>query len=189
MTRRNVIVGAAAGIASAGVFLPGGPAAATRVGCRAPQWAITQWINGNPGNVDTLSGKVVVIDFFQLWCPGCNSFSGPLISEWQQTFADEISDGRLVLVKIHTVFEGRSVQTVERLKTYIVEKDITLPVGVDAHVEGQRLPVTMKRYATRGTPEMAVIDRDGIIRFQKFGFFEPVPVEAMIRDLMGRRRA
>lgn len=191
-TRRDIMVGGGAVIAAGAAGLSSGaitPAYATGVGCQAPQWAITEWINRDPGNIDTLAGKIVVIDFFQLWCPGCNSFSGPLMTKWQQTFADEIADERIVLVKIHTVFEGRNYQTVERLKEYVAAKKITLPVGVDAHVDGQRLPVTMKRYATRGTPEMAVIDQEGVIRFQKFGFFEDVPVEAMIRDLLGRSRA
>ena len=147
-------------------------------------WDISEWINGNAGNVDTLRGKVIVIDFFQLWCPGCNKFSGPLLSYWQKRFAEDIAAGRLVLVKIHTVFEGHSYQSVSRLKQYIKEKNITLPVGVDRHLDGRRVPVTMDRYRTSGTPEMVFIDTEGVIRFQKFGYFEPAKGEALILELM-----
>ena len=180
--------GATAGLSA----LLAGPVAAQRaprIGLPAPQWDILEWINRDGGNVDTLRGQVIVIDFFQLWCPGCNKFSGPLLSYWREKFADEIRSGQLALVKIHTVFEGHNYQTVERLKSYVAEKKITLPVGVDRHADGRRLPVTMMRYQTRGTPEMAIIDKQGIIRFQEFGYFEVPPVEALLRKLMAPTRA
>ncbi len=178
--------GTALGSLSAG---PASAQRAPRVGLPAPQWDILEWINRDGGNVDALRGSVIVIDFFQLWCPGCNKFSGPLMSYWQEKFATEIGAGQLSLVKIHTVFEGHNYQTVERLRSYVNEKRITLPVGVDRHADGRRLPVTMMRYQTRGTPEMAIIDKQGIIRFQQFGYFEVPPVEAQLRQLMAPSRA
>jgi len=42
----------------------------------------------------------------------------------------------------------------------------------------------MKRYRTRGTPEIAIMDKNGYIRFQKFGGFDPEPVEHFIRQLL-----
>ncbi len=151
---------------------------------KAPQWDISEWINADAGNVDSLRGKVIIIDFFQLWCPGCNRFSGPLMKHWQQKFNRDIKAGGLVLVKIHTVFEGHGYQTVERLKSYVKEKGVTMPVGIDRHLADQRLPVTMRRYRTRGTPEMVIIDKDGMIRFQKFGFFDADAVEPLITRLL-----
>jgi len=194
-TRRSLLGQSAAAIAVAATLplsLPSptpAQAKAQGVGRKAPQWDISEWINGDGGNVDKLKGRVIVIDFFQLWCPGCNKFSGPLLTFWQKRFSDDIAAGQLSLVKIHTVFEGHGYQTVKKLKSYVKEKGITLPVGVDRHIKGQRLPVTMKRYNTRGTPEMAIIDRDGIIRLQEFGYFEPEPAEALITRLMGPERA
>lgn len=162
---------------------------AQAVGRRAPDWDILEWINGDGGNIDTLKGKVIIIDFFQLWCPGCNKFSGPLMNYWQSKFADEKAAGQLVFVKIHTVFEGRNYQTVKRLKSYVKEKGITIPVGVDRHIGDQRIPETMRRYKTRGTPEMVIIDGDGVIRFQEFGSFDPATVEPMILQMIESARA
>ena len=155
----------------------------------APQWDILEWINGDGGNVETLRGRVIVIDFFQLWCPGCNKFSGPLMSYWERKFAGDIAERRLHLVKIHTVFEGHNYQTVRRLKKYVKEKGITIPVGIDRHAEGRRVPETMRRYNTRGTPEMAIIDKDGMVRFQQFGYFEVEKVEPMLDTLIRRDKA
>lgn len=42
----------------------------------------------------------------------------------------------------------------------------------------------MKRYRTRGTPEMAIIGKQGRIRFQRFGGFDPTEAEALIRRLL-----
>ena len=188
ITRRTAIAGLASLTAASAIsisdnsFAQGKPRP-------APQWDIVEWFNGDGGNVDTLRGKVVVIDFFQLWCPGCNSFSGPLMSHWQEKFASEIKSGSLHMVKIHTVFEGHNYQTVQRLKAYIAEKGITLPVGVDRHQDGRHVPVTMDRYRTRGTPEMVIIDKRGMIRFQQFGYFDPKSVEPGLAALMKRSAA
>ncbi|MGI9382422.1 MAG: TlpA family protein disulfide reductase [Methyloligellaceae bacterium] len=151
---------------------------------KAPDWAISEWINSPGLTLADLKGKVVVIDFFQLWCPGCNKFSIPLMHVWEQMFEQEHKDGKIAFVSIHTVFEGHSYQRPKRLRDFIKEKKITHPVGIDRHEEGRRLPVTMERYQTRGTPEMAIIDKQGNIRFQNFGYFEPAHGEQLIRKLL-----
>ena len=185
-TRRNLLTTCAATLA--GASLPGLlsiPAHGQAVGRPAPSWDILEWINGYGGNVDTLKGKVIIIDFFQLWCPGCNKFSGPLMNHWQQKFSNEMAMGQLVLVKIHTVFEGHNYQTVNKLKTYVKDKGITIPVGVDRHIGERRIPETMRRYKTRGTPEIVMIDRNGMVRFQRFGWFDPAAAESYLESLLG----
>lgn len=151
---------------------------------KAPQWDISEWINSEPLNLSDLKGQVVVIDFFQLWCPGCKSFSIPLMHHWEQVFKTEAAEGRIAFVSIHTVFEGRNFQTPKRLRKFLKEKDIQHPVGIDRHIEGQRIPETMRRYKTMGTPEMAIIDKNGNLRFQRFGYFEPAFGEGLIRTLL-----
>ena len=150
----------------------------------APEWVISEWINSEGFTLSDMRGKVVIIDFFQLWCPGCNKFSGPLMKEWAQKYGDRKD---IQLVAIHTVFEGHSQQTPKKLRQYVKEKSINYQVGVDAQVSGQRLPETMIRYNTRGTPEMAIIDKKGRIRFQHFGSFNPDVVEKLINTLLNER--
>ena len=41
----------------------------------SPEWDVSTWINGDPGPLRNQRGRVVVIEFFQLWCPGCKRFS------------------------------------------------------------------------------------------------------------------
>ncbi len=152
---------------------------------KAPAWDIAEWINGPGPNLDELRGQVVVIDFFQMWCPGCKRFSIPLMEHWEKTvFTDEVARGRLVFLSIHTVFEGHAYQTPARLRRFIREKGITHPVGIDRHAPGERVPETMARYNTMGTPEMAIIGKTGRIRFQRFGVFDPAEGERLIRTLL-----
>lgn len=157
-------------------------AAADRI--KAPEWDVSEWINGTGTTLEALKGKVVIIDFFQLWCPGCNNFSIPLVETWEKTFVQAVKDEKLVFISIHTVFEGHDYQNPTRLKNYLKEKGISHLVGVDRHKEGEELPETMKIYRTRGTPEMAIIDKKGMIRFKKFGGFETVQAEHLIRKLL-----
>ncbi len=151
---------------------------------QAPEWDVSEWINGPGVSLKDLRGKVVIVEFFQLWCPGCNNFSIPLMEKWKKTFARELNSGRLVMVSIHTVFEGHAYQNPRRLKTFLKGKGIDHLVGVDRHINGDEIPETMKRFRTRGTPEMAVIDKKGYIRFQHFGGFEAAAVEDLIRRLL-----
>ncbi len=154
-------------------------------GPKAPEWDIAEWLNGDAVTLESLKGKVVVVEFFQLWCPGCNQFSIPLMKEWHHTFADEIESGQLVMLSIHTVFEGHFMQSPSRLKSFIKEKGITHRVGIDRHIDDHDTPETMRRYRTRGTPEMAFIDKTGHIRVQQFGSFDPQKGEALVRQLLG----
>ncbi len=103
------------------------------------------------------------------------------MAKWTRQYGDRKD---IQLVGIHTVFEGHSQQTPKRLRQYVKEKNISYPVGVDDHVSNQRLPETMIRYQTHGTPEMAIIDKMGKIRFQHFGSFKPEVVEKLINTLL-----
>lgn len=151
---------------------------------KAPEWVISEWINGDGVILSDLKGKVVIVEFFQLWCPGCNSFSIPLMKKWTRTFKNQLAAGDLKILSIHTVFEGHDYQTPERLRSFVKEKGIHHLVGIDRHKKGERIPETMKRYRTRGTPEMAIIDKRGYIRFQKFGGFDPSRAERFIKQLL-----
>tara|TARA_B100000315_G_scaffold258949_1_gene312904 strand:+ start:1709 stop:2254 length:546 start_codon:yes stop_codon:yes gene_type:complete len=151
---------------------------------KAPEWVISEWINGSGISLRALQGTVVVVEFFQLWCPGCNKFSIPLMKQWNQTFHSEINAGKLKILSIHTVFEGHDYQTPERLKNFVKEKSIHHLVGVDHHNPGEHLPETMKRYNTMGTPEVAIIDKKGAIKMQKFGGFDTEKAERLIRYLL-----
>jgi thiol-disulfide isomerase/thioredoxin len=153
------------------------------VNTKAPEIQASDWINSDPISITDLKGKVVIIDFFQLWCPGCNSFTKPLLKYWHKKYDQQLKSGDLVIMGVHTVFEGHSIQTIDALKLYLQENNITHPIANDLLISGH-LPETMKAYRTSGTPEVAIIDKQGIIRFQKFGFFNTKAAEKLIDKLL-----
>lgn len=157
------------------------------VGQEAPDFDVAQWINGDEISIKDLRGKVVIIDFFQLWCPGCNTFSIPLMHEWEDKYQQQINNGQLKIMSIHTVFEGHNIQTLTALKVFLKLRGITHLVGNDRLLPGQIIPETMKKYQTRGTPEVAIIDKNGIIRFQKVGFFDVEDAQIIIGNLLKSR--
>ncbi len=148
----------------------------------APEWKISQWLNGDPGQVTDHQGRVVLIDFFQLWCPGCNNFSIPLFQRWDEKYGDRDD---VLIISIHSVFEGHDVQTPQRLRDFILKKGITHPVGIDAYdPRDQETPISMKNFEAEGTPQIAIIGKNGMLRFNHFGRFDVATVEGIIDRLL-----
>jgi hypothetical protein len=82
------------------------------------------------------------------------------------------------------VFEGHKAQSPPKLKKFLNKKKIDHLIGIDAHYDANRVPETMKIYRTGGTPAMAIIDKNGVIRFKYFGGFSKKPVETLIDYLL-----
>lgn len=150
---------------------------AARLGQPAPEWDVTEWINGDPGPLARMRGQVVVIEFFQILCKGCNAFGLPLMRRLEEEYAGR-DDIRFVM--IHSVFAHHDRQTPETLRAFIGERGIRTSVGVDRHARGRSSPETMNRYRLAGTPVIAVIDKQGILRFRRLGRFDPDRVRRYI---------
>jgi thiol-disulfide isomerase/thioredoxin len=150
---------------------------------QAPDFQVREWVGEDPGSMTRLRDKVVLIEFFQLWCPGSNAFSIPLFDRWEELYGGRED---VVLVSIHSVFEGHEYQTDERLREFIRQNGIERTVGIDAlPAGGEGTPETMKRFGALGTPHVVIVDKEGDIRFSAFGPFDIVPVEAFIDRLLG----
>ena len=150
----------------------------------APELAVTRWFNtpDNPTLAD-FRGEVVVIETFQMLCPGCVSHGLPQAKRIQQNFGDEVT-----LLGLHTVFEHHDAMTPVSLEAFLHEYQITFPVGVDAHAPGAATPITMGRYRLRGTPSLVAIDRAGSIRLSAFGHIEDLAVGAGLARLIDEPR-
>lgn len=150
----------------------------------APELAITRWFNtdGNLTLAD-LRGEVVVIEAFQMLCPGCVSHGLPQAKRIQQAFGNDVT-----VLGLHSVFEHHDAMTPVSLKAFLHEYRITFPVGVDSHDPEISLPITMGRYQLRGTPSLVVIDRDGRIRLNAFGQIDDLYVGAILARLIDEPR-
>ena len=146
----------------------------------APELATTLWFNTDSNvTLAGLRGEVVVIEAFQMLCPGCVSHGLPQAKRIQQAFGDDVT-----VLGLHSVFEHHSAMTPVSLEAFLQEYRITFPVGVDAHDPGVAMPITMGRYQLRGTPSMVIVDRAGRIRLNGFGQVDDLAVGATLARLI-----
>ena len=77
----------------------------------APELQTTDWLNtDNPITLEALRGKIVLIEAFQMLCPGCVSHALPQAMRVRQTFSpDEVA-----VIGLHTVFEHHAAQGTRR---------------------------------------------------------------------------
>ncbi len=149
---------------------------------RAPELAIESWLNTpEPITLAGLRGKVVIIEAFQMLCPGCVSHGLPLLSRVTETFsADDV-----VTLGIHTVFEHHDVQgRRSALEAFVHEYRLKFPVGIDSPVPAGNVPTTMRAYGLQGTPSTLVIDREGYLVQQAFGQVSDLALGALIGQLL-----
>lgn len=153
----------------------------------APVLQIDQWFNTRaPLSLEALRGKVVVLEAFQMLCPGCVAHGLPQAARVHETFSPD----QVAVIGLHTVFEHHSAMTPIALKAFLHEYRIAFPVGVDrAGLDHDPIPQTMRAYAMRGTPTLILIDAQGMIRHQHFGQVDDLSLGAQIAALVAETTA
>jgi peroxiredoxin len=150
---------------------------------RAPALHVEQWFN-TPHDITlgSLRGKVVVIESFQMLCPGCVSHGLPQASRVYAGFSPD----KVAVIGLHTVFEHHDVMTPKALQTFLSEYKIPFPVAVDMPSGTTDIPLTMQAYAMRGTPTLTLIDQQGYVRQQYFGQVSDLELGAEIGALLSQ---
>ncbi|MBZ0114797.1 MAG: redoxin domain-containing protein [Thermoanaerobaculia bacterium] len=147
----------------------------------APELQTSGWLNTDrPRSLRDLRGKVVVIEAFQMLCPGCVSHGLPQAGRVAEAFSpDEVA-----VIGLHCVFEHHDVQgRREALEAFLHEYKIEFPVAMDEPSD-DRIPKTMAAYQLRGTPTLLLIDRKGRLRKKAFGLTSDLALGAEIMSLM-----
>ena len=141
---------------------------------------VAGWVNSPPVDLADLRGRVVVIEAFQMLCPGCVSHGIPQAQRIQRTFRPD----QVAVLGLHTVFEHHAVMGRDALEAFIHEYRITFPVAIDRPVEGDRIPATMAAYELQGTPSLLVVDQEGNLRHKFFGSVDDIALGAHIGRLL-----
>lgn len=146
----------------------------------APELLTSQWFNSKvPITLSGLRGKVVVIEAFQMLCPGCVSHGLPQAQQIHDLFPkDEVA-----VLGLHTVFEHHAAMTPVSLAAFIHEYRLSFPIAVD-QAGPNDIPKTMEAYALRGTPSLIIIDRLGRLRAKHFGPATDMQVAYQIAELV-----
>lgn len=150
----------------------------------APPWQVEQWFNtNNPVSLASLNGKVIVLEAFQMLCPGCVLHGLPQATRVRQTFPES----KVAVIGFHTVFEHHEAMTPVSLRAFLHEYRITFPVAVDKSGVSSGLPLTMQAYRMQGTPTLVLIDANGYIRHHHFGQVGDMQLGAEIAQLICER--
>ena len=147
----------------------------------APPWQVERWFNTERAlTLESLRGKVVALEAFQMLCPGCVSHGLPQAQHIQAAFPPE----HVAVVGLHTVFEHHAAMTPVSLEAFLHEYRIGFPVGVDLAGTDDPIPQTMRAYGMRGTPTLCLIDAQGRLRHQHFGQASDLLVGAQLATLV-----
>ena len=135
-----------------------------KAGLPAPELKVSEWVQGGPITLKDYQGKVIVVEVFQVNCPGCFIYGIP---EAIDTF-QKYKNNDVVVLGLATAFEDFDKNTLENLKLLLKEKkvigetlttltyqskllnegklsySIPFPVGMDMLVK-EKLPIEEKR--------------------------------------------
>jgi thiol-disulfide isomerase/thioredoxin len=130
----------------------------------APELKLSEWVQGGPISLKDYQGKVIVVEVFQVNCPGCFIYGIP---EAINTYQKYKNNG-VVVLGLATAFEDFDKNTLENLKLLLQESkvigetlttlsyqnkllnegklsyNIPFPVGMDMLLK-ERLPIEGKR--------------------------------------------
>ena len=141
---------------------------------------VSEWLNADrPLSLTALRGKVVVVEAFQMLCPGCVTHGLPQAQTVQRIFPASA----VAVIGLHSVFEHHAAMTPVSLKAFLHEYRITFPVAVDMPGDGP-LPRTMALFQLQGTPSLLIFDRDGELRAHHFGQVHDMVIGAKIASLL-----
>lgn len=141
-------------------------------GIAPPLLGATQWLNSPPLTIESLRGKVVLVDFWTYSCINCLR-TLPYLKAWNEKYRDQ----GLVIIGVHApefAFE-KDQHNVERA---IHDLGITYPVAMDNDF------AIWNAYKNEYWPAHYLIDAQGIIRHQHFGEGAYQKTEQMIQSLL-----
>ncbi len=140
----------------------------------------TDWFNAPvPLTLASLRDQVVLIEAFQMLCPGCVQVALPQLARVHEQFDPD----ELAVIGLHSVFQHHDVMTPTTLEVFIHEFRLRMPIAVD-RPNGLGVPHMMAAYAMRGTSALLPIDRQGRPHKQSFGHTSDLALGAEVAFLL-----
>jgi peroxiredoxin len=128
----------------------------TKVGNKVPFFTCNT-IDGKTIDLSKLQGKIIMINFFAIWCGPCLLELPVLQKSIWNKYKDNQDFELIILGRQHTEKEVRD---------FVKSKNFTMPFAPDPKREIYEL------YATQFIPRNIIIGKDGKIIFQSIGYTE-----------------
>ena len=90
------------------------------IGSFAPNIHVSKWVQGLPTNIDKNQGKVVLVEIFQVNCPGCFIYALPTAIELYKKY--DRSD--LIILGLATAFEDFDKNTLDNLEVLLTSGEV-----------------------------------------------------------------
>jgi cytochrome c biogenesis protein CcdA/thiol-disulfide isomerase/thioredoxin len=137
---------------------------------------IAEWINSNPLTIESLSGKVVLVDFWTYSCINCIR-TQPYLNAWHEKYEKDW----LVILGIHAP-EFAFEKLPKNVEKAVKEAGIKYPVALDNDFR------TWNAYDNKYWPAKYLIDQNGNIVYKHFGEGDYAETEEKIQELLGAKK-
>jgi thiol-disulfide isomerase/thioredoxin len=146
------------------------------VGQKAPEFKkLPLWINSTPLTLQSLRGKVVLLQFWAFDCPYCAEAT-PRVIAWNEKYA---KDG-LVVIGVH-VPRVDYEKDEKRIREAVQKKGIKYAVAVDNKYD------VWADYLCNVWPSHFVIDQEGVIQLSHSGVGRYEDTEKVIQKLLAKK--
>lgn len=143
----------------------------------APEISGGQWINSEPLTLQSLRGRVVLIEFWTFACYNCRN-TLPTIKKWDTQYRKQ----GLTIIGVHTP-ELDIERNIESLRREIAALGIEYPVVTDNDYS------TWKAYKVEAWPTLFVLDKQGRVRWTHVGEGAYNETEQVIKHLLAGESA
>lgn len=133
-----------------------------------------RWFNSAPLTIDSLRGKVVLVEFWTRECINCLH-----VLPHTRSLYDRYAKEGLVVVGVHTP-EYDEEHDPAQLETAIRQYQITWPVAMDNDYR------IWNAYGNRYWPAIYLIDRSGHVVYRHVGEGNDDEIEQRVRQLLSR---
>ncbi len=135
---------------------------------------VEAWVNGGPLAPEEIKGKVVLLDFWAVWCGPCIA-TFPHLREWNEKYSDK----GLVIVGVTRHYkygwddDAKKIQKIDDIKP--ADEQAAMVKFAEHHQLKHRFVVTpaespfWKHYGVTSIPHVVLIDRDGKVRLIRVG--------------------
>lgn len=101
-----------------------------QIGTKAPNIHVSEWVQGLPTNLDKNIGKVILVEVFQVNCPGCFMYAIPKAIEIYKNYSRD----DVIVLGLATAFEDYDKNTLDNLKLLLTTGQV---IGETLNALGQ----------------------------------------------------